>query len=267
MRIPISELQSVAGFSLRLKLRPWLLCVLLSVALVMRIQAFATEPILVVTELSPPHQTLVNGEVSGLATGIVRDILSQAQLPGTFNLMPWARAYALALQRPNTLIYNIARTKEREALFVWIGPVARYDLGFVALSSRSDVQLTTVADAKAFVVGVQRDDFAVTELKQLGFVEGKQLLLTADISESWRLLKRGKVDLIIDDPHALKSMAAQANMRPEQVRYLLPIPVLAQQTYLAANLHTDPQLILALRSALGQVSQTDAYQKLLHGEY
>ncbi|XQF94130.1 hypothetical protein ACOBV9_22750 (plasmid) [Pseudoalteromonas espejiana] len=109
----------------------------------------SSKQILVVTELSPPHQTLVNGEVSGSGTAFIRDVFRAANLSPDIHMYPWARAYKVATSVNNTFIYSLARTPEREANFHWIGgPIGHFELGFISLSSRSDINISTTDDAK-----------------------------------------------------------------------------------------------------------------------
>lgn len=221
----------------------------------------------VVTELSPPHQTLVAGQVDGYSTQLVKAILQQANVSASIEMYPWARAYKMALQRSDTLIYNMARTAEREPLFHWIGPVASYRLGFVKLSHRQDIQLNTLADARQHSIAVQRHDVAETFLKKNGFGQPDQLVLAADISESWQLLLHGKVDLIIDDPMALSAMASHFNIEPEYVEFAFAIEPLQQQTYLAANKAMPAQLINILQQAHKQVAESALYQQVMRSEF
>ena len=74
---------------------------------------FAQESLRVVTELSPPHQTLVNGEVAGLSTQLVREIMREAGIEAKIEIYPWARTFRIASSQPNVLIYNMEGTAER----------------------------------------------------------------------------------------------------------------------------------------------------------
>ncbi|SNY55698.1 amino acid ABC transporter substrate-binding protein, PAAT family [Arsukibacterium tuosuense] len=221
----------------------------------------------VVTELSPPHQTMVAGQIGGYSTQLVKAILQQAGVSASIEMYPWARAYKMALQQPDTLIYNMARTAQREQLFQWIGPVASYRLGFVKLAHRQDIQLKALADARRYSIAVQRHDVAENFLKKNGFGQPGQLVLAADISESWQLLLHGKVDLIIDDPMALTAMAGHFNVEPEYVEFAFAIAPLQQQTYLAANKAMSAQLIDALQQAHKQVAESALYQQVMRSAF
>ena len=224
-------------------------------------------PLRVVTELSPPHQTQVNGEVAGLSTALVRATLAQAGISAQIELYPWARAFRIAKTQPDVLIYNMARTAEREAQFHWIGTVAAYQLGFVALSHRDDIGIKALSDAAGYSIAVQRDDLSADFLLKNGFSVGRQLVLAADIAESWQLLLHGKVDLVIDDAVALKAMAASLGLPDKYLRFVYPIPELAQHTWLAASLNTSPELIKRLQQAHSKVAATEQYKQVMSSTY
>lgn len=94
----------------------------------------------------------------------------------------------------------MARTPERQQQFQWLGKVGEYRLGWLRLASNNTAATSSFEQAKNFVTAVQREDVAVDSLRKKGFEEGKFLLITPDISASWELLLKGKVDFIIEDP-------------------------------------------------------------------
>lgn len=221
----------------------------------------------IVTELSPPHQTVENGRVAGVSTQIVEATLQQAGLQSRIEVYPWARAFYIASSVPNVLIYNIARTAERENEFHWIGPVANYRLGLVRLAERTDLAPNHLQDLGSAVIAVQRDDFSYHWLKRQGMRVGKELQLSADILESWRLLLKGKVDYVIDDEAALRLMERQLAQPQGSTRFVLAIPQLEQKTYLAASKDTDPALVKKLQQAHLQVQTTALYQNVMAGRF
>lgn len=221
------------------------------------------EPLRVVLEVSPPHQTYDKQVVGGLATDVVRELLLQAGLSGAFEVYPWARAFNIAKSTPNVLIYNMARTPEREADFMWIGPVARYKFGFVKLKSRHDIQLQQLADAKTFVVGTQREDFTAEWLAAQGFVDSGALQLQPDIMETWRMLVNGKIDLLIDDPHAVDDMLQRFHLRRDEIEFSMFIPELAQTTWIAMAKNSDTELVQRLQQAYQHIVDSEAYRRVM----
>jgi len=212
--------------------------------------ALSAQPVLqIVTELSPPAQTLTDNKVTGTVTQRVRNILARAGVEGEFHIYPWARAFNLASKQPNTLIYAMARTPEREQQFQWIGKIGEYRLGLLRLASNNEATISSLENAKNFVTAVQREDVAVEFLRKKGFEEGKSLLITSDITASWELLLKGKVDFIIEDPDAKQGMLAQFGLNQAHVTMAWMIPELAKPTWLAASLSTDSSLVERLRQA------------------
>ena len=209
----------------------------------------------IVTELSPPNQTIINNQVAGTSTAIVNAIVNEANIIANINLYPWARAYKMAYSRPDTLIYSIARTKERTAYFHWIGVVARFELGFVKLTQRSDISINHLAQAKKYRIAVQRHDLASQELTKMGF----ELIHTADIRNSYSLLLAKKVDLIIDDPNYLRAMEEHLAIKEGSVKFVFAIEELAVDGYLAANINTSEQYITRLKAAYTKISASSLY--------
>ncbi|WP_299083544.1 transporter substrate-binding domain-containing protein [uncultured Paraglaciecola sp.] len=216
---------------------------------VLSIKCFADSPQLqVVTELSPPYQTLINNEVSGSATTVVKSILSASKVSASFNLYPWARAYHKAITEPNTLIYSIANTAERDELFHWLLPVVEYKFGLVALNTnQTAMKITQLKQVSNFVLAVQRNDIAHKWALNYGLEEGNQLIVCSDIGCSWRLLLNKKVDFIVESPELIESMLMQYDLPITSANYTLAIPELELSGYLAANKNIEPAILEKLR--------------------
>ncbi len=225
--------------------------------------AVAAQPLRVVLEVSPPHQTLDNGKVGGLTTAVVAELLQQAGLSASFELYPWARAFKIAATAPDVLIYNMARTPEREAQFEWIGIVTRYKFGLLKLSQREDIQVSQLADIKHYVVGAQREDFSAEWLKDAAKQPPEKLELQPDVIETWRLLVNGKLDLMIDDPQAIDDMLHQHQLERSDIEFVLFPPELEQQTWIALKKGSSPELVQRLRRAYKQVRGGSAYQQAM----
>lgn len=225
--------------------------------------AVAAQPLRVVLEVSPPHQTLENGKVGGLTTAVVDAMLQQAGLSAGYEVYPWARAFKIAATTPDVLIYNMARTPEREAQFEWIGVVTRYKFGFLKLSRRDDIQISQLADIKHYVVGAQREDFSAEWLRDSAKQPAQKLALQPDVLETWRLLVNGKLDLMIDDPQAIDDMLHQHQLERSDIEFVLFPPELAQHTWIALKKGSSPALVQRLRQAYQRIQGSSAYQQAM----
>jgi len=204
----------------------------------------------VVTELSPPYQTLIQNEVSGSATQMVRALLSESELTATLHMYPWARAYEKATSESNTLIYSIAKSEKRNNLFHWLMPVAHYKFGLVALSERNDLDSTTLKELSNFVIAVQRNDIAHQWALDKGLKEGKQLIICSDIGCSWQLLLNKKVDFIVDSPELIEGMLLEYKLPTTLAKYVIAIPELDITGYLAANINIEQSILEKLQLAI-----------------
>jgi polar amino acid transport system substrate-binding protein len=222
-----------------------------------------TDNLRVVLEVSPPHQTYENGKVAGLTTAVVELMLRHAKLTPQYEVYPWARAFRLAAATPNVLIYNMARTPEREQQFEWIGKVGSYKFGFLKLAARQDIQVQTLQDVHKYVVGAQRDDFSAEWLRTVAKQPAAQMQLQPDVVETWRLLVNGKLDLMIEDPSAIDDMLIKHMLKLEDVEFELFIPELEQHTWIALKKGSDPKLVQRLRAAYQQVESSLELKKVM----
>ena len=225
--------------------------------------AVAAQPLRVVLEVSPPHQTLDNGKVGGLTTAVVAAMLQQAGLSANFEVYPWARAFRIAATTPDVLIYNIARTPEREAQFEWIGIVTRYKFGLLKLSRRDDIQVGELADIQHYVVGAQREDFSAEWLRDTAKQPAQKLELQPDVLETWRLLVNGKLDLMIDDPQAIDDMLHLHQLQRRDITFVLFPQELEQYTWIALKKGSSPELVQRLRRAYQQIQGSSVYQQAM----
>jgi polar amino acid transport system substrate-binding protein len=165
-------------------------------------------------------------------------------------MYPWARAYNKAISEPNTLIYSIAKSDARNKLFHWLMPVVQYKFGLVALSDRTDLDITDLKELSHFVLAVQRDDIAHQWAIKQGLEEGNQLIVCSDIGCSWHLLLNKKVDFIVESPELIDSMLMQYDLHITLAKYAIAIPELELSGYLAANKNIAPSILEKLRLAI-----------------
>ena len=64
-----------------------------------------------------------NGEVDGLAIDIVKEIMKRLEVKQDIKLLNWKKAYELTKNEPNYVLFSAGKTKLREPLFKWVGPI------------------------------------------------------------------------------------------------------------------------------------------------
>lgn len=219
----------------------------------------SSQTLTVVTEEIPPLQYIVDDQIEGRSTEIVKAILEEAGLNGEFYVFPWARTYNYAVNNKNTLIYPILRNENRENTLEWIGIIGYFKLGFVRLKERNELQIKSLEEVRQWRMGVMRDDFTHHFLIRNGFSENQHFILRGTFGELLGLLYARKIDTLIADLDILKSMAEHAGYDFNQLEADFYPPAFNRDVYMAVNLNTDPEIILNLKSALQKVRSRPEY--------
>ncbi|MDF2179384.1 transporter substrate-binding domain-containing protein [Aliiglaciecola sp. CAU 1673] len=216
--------------------------------------AHSAEPkLLVVTESLPPFQIQrAGGNIEGIATNKVRQLLSGLALDAEIEMMPWARAYLMAQSEPNVLIYSIVRTPFRENLFHWIGVLVSTKTHFIALRDRQDIHITDVDDLSQYRIAVKRDDVITEWLERSGI--RSNLVQIKNTQSTLAMLLLGRVDLIPGSKIHIEYMCQLEGCTLDQLAFLYEIKEVNNDFYLAASLGTPLPLVETLRTALSAIN-------------
>jgi len=157
----------------------------------------ATEPLKVVTEEMYPlnYRDSSSGKLKGLSIEIVEAILRASGQSVPIQMLPWRRAYRMALNRENTLIFSLVRSPERESLFHWIGPVHSLNGYLIALNSRDDIQLKSLDDANRYQIATISEYYTEDYLLNRGIKRDKLESVPQGL-QAIKMLLSGRVDLI-----------------------------------------------------------------------
>ena len=229
----------------------WRLVVLLLTSWVFGGQAC---PLRVITEELPPYQVVKNQQVvGGFAFLQVQSILRQAGWSCRTEVMPWAAAVEIAQQQSNVLIFSMARLAPREALYHWLTPLLRAEYRFYSAQRPVVQQLSQGVAPQQFVAVAVAGSMMDQRLQQLGFQPGKNLLQARDVNEQWQMLQQHRAQLTLAfEP----DFAALADPLVRQTRfYRSAQSVLHIDLYLAASLHTDPELLQRIRRAIAALQR------------
>lgn len=146
----------------------------------------------ILTEDLPPLNYLKNGALVGPSVEIVKEIQKRVGSDEQIEVYPWARAYKMALEKENVVLFSTTRSESRENLFKWVGPLATKRDVLVAKKG-SGLKINTLEDAKMVGgIGTIRDDTKEELLKSLGFTNLESI---SDEQLNARKLFLGRIDL------------------------------------------------------------------------
>jgi TRAP-type uncharacterized transport system substrate-binding protein len=217
--------------------------VIANVLLLLTGQVVIAQGIKVLTEEYPPYNMMVNGQIAGFSTELIKKAFGNARVPYTLHLMNWDVAIKRAQDIPNTCVYSTNRTEEREPLFKWVGPIAHSDW---LLFGRSDSpHITSAEDAKKYTIGIYPSDAVGIYLKEHGF---KVDVAPEDKLNPTRLMNK-QIDFwasgTLQGPYVAEHVG---------VRGLLPVLTIRESLmYLACSKATSDELVARLNAAIREL--------------
>ncbi|MEM7250737.1 MAG: ABC transporter substrate-binding protein [Pseudomonadota bacterium] len=226
--------------------------------------AFAqTESLRVVTEDLAPYNYRHDGALKGIGTDVVRAVLARLDRAPKIEVLSWARAYRLALKRPNVLIFSISRTAQREDLFHWIGLVADLRVSLYRRNDRNDIVLKNLQSAKVHLVATVRDSAGEQFLLANGFTPGRNIDNSGDPLQSISKVIKGRVPLLIADDLWVQWGVEHLALERGSLTPALHLPESSRPLFMALSRGSDAKLIGAFRQAHQAVIESGEFIKIL----
>ena len=171
----------------------------------------------IMAENVAPVNFIKDGEWSGATAEVVKEILRRLDQKNAIEEVPWARGYQIVQEAPNTVLFSMARTPERENLFHWVGPVSIFQSGFYARKD-SKISIRSLDEARLVKrIGTYRNDVRETFLLQNGF---RNLQRTNSNESNLRKLLTGRIDLWATSNIEAASVPRQYGEDPTDLRHV-----------------------------------------------
>jgi len=220
-------------------------------------------PLTIYTELFPPDQYLASdGRLTGYVVEVVQEIQARTGNQDPIQVVPWVKAYREIQERPNTVLFSMARIPERVPLFHWVGPVkeARSELYVIAGSKVSRLSLP---QAKALRrIGVYRDDARDQHLTRMGFAN---LDRSIDPEVILKKLLLGRVDAMACAPDIMPDLLKALGRDSSAIRPVCSF--LKTPIYIAISKGTSPEVVKAWGQALEGMRQDGSLQRIYRAYY
>lgn len=163
--------------------------------------AAAADVIHFTTEDYPPYNYRVGAEIRGAGYDQVLLMMKEINVPYTIEMMPWARAIALAETEPMHCVFTAAHIPERDKKFKWVEPIA-VGRNFMVSHKDAGIKVANIEEAKSYTVGTQRNDYTQTLLENAGF---PKIDLATDLKLTLKKLQSKRIDLMpISEQHYIE---------------------------------------------------------------
>jgi len=246
----------------RMHARAWLLAALACLS----VHAAAADELRIVTEELPPYNMTQNGQVTGLSTEVVQAVLKEVGMQAPpIQSMPWARAYDIALNAENVMIYSITRTAQREKLFKWVGVIAPTRM-FLFSRADANLRIKSLDEARKYQIATVNEDAGEQYLVSKGFTIGKNLQSSNKYEFNYEKLRLGRVDMWVSNELNAYYLVRQAGDDPNSVlSHALLLPDISSDgggLDMAFSLKTPDAVVERFRKALETIKKNGTYDSL-----
>ncbi|NIQ88108.1 MAG: transporter substrate-binding domain-containing protein, partial [Deltaproteobacteria bacterium] len=123
------------------------LFILVASAFFVFVQPALSAELIILTENLPPLNYVEDGVLVGPSVDTVKEIQRRVGSQEEIKVYPWARAYQMALEEENVVLFGMTHTEVRHDQFKWIGPLATKRDILVAKKG-SGITINSLEDAK-----------------------------------------------------------------------------------------------------------------------
>lgn len=216
--------------------------------------------VIVYTEHYPPYNHEDDtGEVVGLATERVRQILDTAGVSYEIRLVPWSRAVLYAATRDDALIYSITRTPGREAGYDWLAPLADSNFFLYARADDNRRYTSEALRAGEYSAACVSGDLSCDVLRGLGIPSEKITTISDSGTGDFRLVVAGRADVYVSNRTVNPQLRQSEGFRSDVTK---PVYRAGGEIgfYLAAGKQVSSELRQRVRAAYEKLHEAGLYK-------
>jgi len=227
--------------------------------------AVVPQDIRFVTEEYYPLNFVDNGTLQGISVDLMEEILIRLGSDAdrsSFEVLPWSEAYERARTIPNTVLFTLSRTPERENDFLWAGPFFT-DRDF--LFTNEGVNLSDAGDIAALKIAVVKEDRSIFSSLKAGADE-KNLVEVMTAEEAISMVDSGSADAFAYGEFPGQKVIAKYAADPS--RFARTKEIGSFEDYFAFNRDTPEEFVSSVNDTLKELKMnrggtgTTDYEKI-----
>ncbi|KIF61670.1 substrate-binding periplasmic protein [Pseudomonas fluorescens] len=197
------------------------------------------------TDNHPPLHFMQGNQLAGFGVDVVQALANQTGDRIHLQQVPLLRALRMASDTPDTGVFTVLRTDERDDRYQWVGPLIEVE---TALYARDNLQPPVHSLREADHLG------RITVPRKwlvYSYLQGQDLnnLYGVETPEQMmRLFSLGRTDFVVSDTWSKAALAREQGLEPGRLQYR--IPLMKQNTYIAFSPQTDPKQVARWQQAL-----------------
>jgi len=240
--------------------RIWIMKIILLI-IIFTFSLHAKDVIQPLTEPWMPYQMETEQGLEGISVDLVKEIQKRIGNEQKIKVYPWSRGYNLTLKKTGYALFLTTKSKKREKLFKWVGPISSMKLLFFKNANRKDLDIRSLEDAKKVKsIAVAVDNIAHQKLVELGF---KNLYVNKLANYSLKKVLESKTDLYPTEYYSFLYELKKKNLQNKIVPVKMQEPIMESQLYIAFNKETPQSVIKKWQDALDKIKKDGTYEKIL----
>jgi len=214
------------------------------------------------TENFPPHNYMENGILQGASVEILELIwkkLGASKNKKEIIIGPWARTIKMLENKPNMVLFGMGFSPERANKFHCVGPYYSHRLSLISKRNHP-LMISTLEQAKTFLIGVVRQDMGHQMLKKLGFKE-TNLDLSSDIAQLHKKFVKNRFGLICYIKNTYFKYLISVGANPDDFKAIYPISVM--ESGFGFSKQIPLPLVRQFQSALDELKKDGSVARVL----
>ena len=219
----------------------------------------------ILTAENPPLNFSKNGEITGLATEVVRELVKRTGTGDDIELVGWPEGYQALSGQGSVALFSSVMTAERKGLFQWVGPLAIQDTNLYALKGTT-LRIANLGQArKAGRIATVSKYYSEQMLGEEGFTNTES---HPDRATALRQLLDGKVQLMAASNTEMPAAMQKAGVSMDELSNAFTLST--DLVYIAFSRETSPALVARWQDALDAMKRDGTfamiYARWLPGE-
>lgn len=216
-------------------------------------------PLELVSFAYPPYISENYDVNTGLVELYLDQLMRHAKQPYRLTLMPPKRAVLHTLNTPNTCVFPIEKSQERESQFQWISPILISRLGLFQTQDSPAIEGKVLKDFLPYRVGSYLGSATGNYLESLGFAVDYAAKNEANLLK----MHAGRIDLWASDVSTALHISRQKNLKISQPR----LEFFTTLRAIGCNKTVSPELVFKLQTELEQMYKNGEIEHIKHNFY
>ncbi|MDD2649840.1 MAG: ABC transporter substrate-binding protein [Candidatus Cloacimonadales bacterium] len=209
-------------------------------------------------EDDPPYQIInKDGSLSGLTVEVCMEIQKRVGNTDKIQVVPWARGLNEINTKPNTILFSMSRTAERNPLYKWVGPV-KESVYALYVKADSKISINDIEEAKKLKgIGVYNQDIRDQYLTSQGFTNLERV---TDKNVNIKKVMTGRLEAFADSEESYRANTVEAGYKESDVKQLFVF--MKTQLYIAMSKETPDETVTKWNGALEEMKKDGTFKKI-----